>query len=100
MRRLAAYPLLLFTGIMHFIASKAWAGGEGLDVPEALEHDVSLEGLTGIQLFFARLYNDNLLLFAIICTLLMAVVGMAIAYVTDMALKAMGLETGKISHEE
>jgi ABC-type phosphate/phosphonate transport system permease subunit len=83
------------------MALQAWAaGGEGLDVPEALERDVSLEGLTGIRLFIAHLYNDNLLLFAILCTILMAVVGTLIAYVTDIGLKIIGFETEKISHKE
>ncbi len=99
MKKLAVRFSLLTFFIMQFIALKAWAG-EGLDVPDPLEQDVSVQGLTGIQLFFARLYNDNLLLFAIVCTILMAVVGMLVSFITDMALKMMGLETEKISHEE
>jgi ABC-type phosphate/phosphonate transport system permease subunit len=99
MKKLAVRFSLLTFFIMQFIALRAWAG-EGLDVPEALEQDVSIRGLTGIQLFFARLYNDNLLLFAIVCTILMAVIGILISFVTDLALKMMGLETEKISHEE
>ena len=78
----------------------AHAGGGGLETPEKLEHDVPLEGLSGINLFFARTYNDNLLLYAIYCTVLMAVVGIAIAFVTDLVLKGMGMEVEKIEHKE
>jgi hypothetical protein len=100
MKRFAAKCLQLFTGIMLFMMNLAWASGEGLDMPETMDQKVPLEGLTGIKLFFSQLYNDNLLMFAIICTVLMAAVGMIIAYVTDFALKMAGLEVEKISHEE
>lgn len=73
---------------------------EGLDIPEALNRKVVLEGLSGIRLILAKTYNDNLLLYAIICTVVMAVVGMTIALVTDGILKLMGLEVGKIEHKE
>ncbi len=85
---------------LQIISLRAWAGGEGLEMPEALERKVPLEGLTGISLFFAQTYNDNLILYALLCTILMAAVGMAIAYVTDWILKLIGLEVGKIEHKE
>jgi hypothetical protein len=86
--------------IFQFIPRLLHAGGEGLEVPEALERKVSLENLSGVQLFFARTYNENLLLYASYCTVLMAAVGMLIALGTDVILKAVGLETGKIEHKE
>jgi hypothetical protein len=73
---------------------------EGLDVPEALDKIVSLEGLTGFNLFFARAYNGNPWLYALYCTVTMAVVGMAIAFVTDRILKAIGMEVHRIEHKE
>jgi hypothetical protein len=77
-----------------------FAGGEGLDVPESLDRKVELEGLSGISYFFAWAYNNNLWLYAVSCTVSMAVIGMAIAYVTDFILRAVGLETHKIEHRE
>ncbi len=100
MKRLAAKCLQLFAGIMLFMLNLAWASGEGLDMPETMDRKVPLDDLTGIKLFFSQLYNDNLLIYAIICTVLMAVVGMVIAYITDFAMKMAGLEVEKISHEE
>ncbi len=73
---------------------------EGLDVPAALEKTVSLDGLTGISLFCARAYNDNLWLYAIYCTASMGIVGMVIAFVTDLILRAIGMEVHKIAHRE
>ncbi len=84
-----------------FVAAPALlAASEGLDVPEALKQTASLEGLSGIGLFFARAYNENSWLYAAYCTVTMAVVGMVIAFVTDLALKAVGMEVHKIEHRE
>lgn len=98
-KRLIALRFLLLPII--FQVMPAWVrASEGLDVPEALDRKVPLEGLTGIRLFFAQTYNENLLLYAILCTVLMAVVGIVIAFVTDALLKMIGMETEKIEHKE
>jgi hypothetical protein len=78
----------------------ALMASEGLDIPEALDKKVPLDGLGPIAMFFAKKYNENLLLYAVVCTVLMAVVGMVIAYGTDLILKAMGMEVHKIEHKE
>ncbi|MBI5115408.1 hypothetical protein HZA56_02945 [Candidatus Poribacteria bacterium] len=80
--------------------AKLVAASEGLDVPEALEKKVPLENLSGISLFFAKTYNENLWLYAIYCTVLMATVGMVIALGTDVILKAIGMDVHKIEHKE
>ncbi|MBI5526458.1 MAG: hypothetical protein HY897_08990 [Deltaproteobacteria bacterium] len=85
--------------LAHFF-SRLCAASEGLDVPEALERKVPLDGLTGLSRFFASTYNDNLTLYAVICTVIMAIVGIVIAYGTDVILKAMGMEVHKIEHKE
>jgi hypothetical protein len=97
MTKVGAFLTLL---IFQFIPRLLYAGGEGLEVPEALERKVSLENLTGVQLFFARTYNENLFLYATYCTVLMAAVGMLIALGTDVILKAVGLDIGRIEHKE
>ena len=50
--------------------------------------------------FFAKWYNENLWVYAIIVTVLMGLVGGAIAMVTDVVLKAIGMEVSKIEHHE
>ena len=100
MQRLRAWWLLVSILIMQLIPWRVFAEGEGLDVPEALTKKVSLEGLSGISLFFAKNYNEHLWLYAVYCTVLMAAVGMAIAYLTDFILSALGLDVSKIEHKE
>jgi hypothetical protein len=93
---LSSLALALLLLIMPVLARAS----EGLEVPETLDHKAALEGLSGIRLIFAKMYNENLLLYAIVCTVLMAVIGIAIAYVTDIFLKMMGMEVTKIEHKE
>ena len=77
----------------------AWAG-EGLDIPEELGKKVDVTKLTGINYFFGHWYNDNIWLYAIIVTVLMGLLGLAIALVTDIILKMIGMEVHKIEHHE
>lgn len=76
-----------------------WAG-EGLEVPEELGKKVDLANLGGINHFFASWYNDNLWVYATIVTVLMGLLGLAIALVTDVILKMIGMEVTKIEHHE
>ena len=74
-----------------------WAAAEKA---EALEKKVDVTKLSGINYFFASWYNDNMWLYALIVTVLMGVVGMLIAVVTDVFLKMIGMEVHKIEHHE
>jgi hypothetical protein len=77
----------------------AWAAGGG-EKATKLERKVDLANLTGLNYLFASWYNDNIWLYAIIVTVLMGVVGLAIALVTDVILKMIGMEVSKIEHHE
>ena len=98
-RRLKIVGAVLIALIFQFVPRLALAAGTA-EKAELLEREVPLEELSGISLFFARTYNDNLWLYAIYCTVLMAVVGVIIAFATDLCLKAMGMEVDKIEHLE
>ena len=74
-----------------------WAAAEKA---EALEKKVDLSKLSGLNYFFASWYNDNMWLYAIIVTILMGVIGLIIAMVTDIILKMIGMEVHKIEHHE
>jgi ABC-type phosphate/phosphonate transport system permease subunit len=65
-----------------------------------LEQKLDLAKLSGINHFFAYWYNENLWVYATIVTVLMGVVGLLIAVVTDLILKMIGLEVSKIEHHE
>ncbi len=77
---------------------------EGNGVPEALKRTISLDGLSGFNRVIAEIYNSQhwgqRWLYALSCTATMAVVGIVIAFVTNLLLKALGLEVHKISHRE
>ena len=74
-----------------------WAAAEKA---EALEKKVNIANLTGVNYFFAKWYNENMWLYALIVTVLMGVMGMLIALVTDVILKMIGMEVSKIEHHE
>lgn len=99
-KRLKILCMTLMALAFQAIPWLVFAAGEGLDVPEPLDKKVPLDGLAGMQLFFARTYNENLWLYALYCTVLMGAVGIAIAFATDIILKAMGMEVEKIEHKE
>jgi ABC-type phosphate/phosphonate transport system permease subunit len=98
MKRYTKFKVLL----LHlFLALPAPAlASEGLEMPEELKHEVPLAGLSGFNLFVAETYNNNLVLYAVYCTVAMAVLGVVIAYVTDIILSALGMEVHKIEHKE
>jgi hypothetical protein len=77
----------------------SWAGGGG-EKADQLFHKVDLTNLTGLNYVFAKWYNDNIWLYAIIVTVLMGVIGLIIALVTDVILKVIGMEVSKIEHHE
>ena len=75
-----------------------WAAAEKA---EALDKKIgNLDKLSGLNYFFASWYNDNMWLYAIMVTVIMGVVGLAIAVVTDVILKMIGMEVHKMEHHE
>jgi len=67
---------------------------------EALNKKIDLAKLTGLNYFFASWYNDNMWFYAIMVTVLMGVIGLIIALVTDIILKMIGMEVHKMEHHE
>jgi ABC-type phosphate/phosphonate transport system permease subunit len=78
-------------------STMVWAAAEKA---EALQKKIDVTKLSGLNHFFASWYNDNMWLYAIIVTVLMGVIGLAIAVVTDIILKMIGMEVHKIEHHE
>jgi ABC-type phosphate/phosphonate transport system permease subunit len=89
--------VIIFNFFLLGLPTLVWAAAEKA---EALEKKVDVTKLSGINYFFASWYNDNMWLYAIIVTVLMGVVGMLIAVVTDVFLKMIGMEVHKIEHHE
>lgn len=78
----------------------AWAADPGEKTADFAANKVKMEGLNFLNAFFAGWYNDNKLVFAIIVTMIMGVVGGLIAFVTDIFLKMVGMDVSKIEHHE
>ena len=91
--------VVIFNFCLLIFPSLVW-GAAGEKVPDFAARTVRLEGLGGLNLFFAHWYNDSKMVFALIVTLLMGLVGIAIAAVTDVILKAVGMEVTKMEHHE
>ena len=77
-----------------------WAADPGEKIPDMATRQVATAGLSAMNLFFAGWYNDNKWVFAIIVTVIMGVIGVIIAFVTDIFLKRAGLDVSKMDHHE
>ncbi|MGC8595731.1 MAG: hypothetical protein ACP5US_05685 [Candidatus Kryptoniota bacterium] len=66
----------------------------------SFENRVNTDKLSGVEYIIANIYNNNRLMYAIIVTLVMAILGTVMSYLTDLVLKALGLEVSRISHRE
>lgn len=65
-------------------------GGHGENV--AISETVDTAGKSGVGLFLANLYNDHRLLYALLVTGTMAVLGMIVAQVADLILRVIGAQ--------
>ena len=62
--------------------------GEGA---EQLGHRVSLEEKTGVVLLLANWYNESRLVYALVVTGAMAILGVVVGQITELALKIIGV---------
>ncbi len=69
----------------------ALASGDGHGDTEELKYEVDLEGKTGFNLFLAETYNNNRLLYALVVTAVMAVMGTVVAQITELVLRLIGV---------
>ena len=91
--------IIIFNLLLMGLPMLAWASGGG-EKATKLERKIDLANLSGINHLLASWYNDNIWLYALVATVLMGVIGLAIALVTDVILKMIGLEVPKIEHHE
>jgi ABC-type phosphate/phosphonate transport system permease subunit len=91
--------VIIFNLILLSVPSAlVWAAAEKA---EALQKKIpNVDQLSSLNRLFATWYNDNMWLYAIIVTVLMGVIGLLIALVTDVILKMIGMEVHKIEHHE
>jgi hypothetical protein len=93
------YMVLILNFLLVALSSNL-AFAEGAAKAELLQKKIDLAKLTGLNYFFASWYNDNMWLYAIMVTVIMGVIGLLIALVTDVILKMIGMEVHKMEHHE
>jgi ABC-type phosphate/phosphonate transport system permease subunit len=91
---------VLILNFFFLAVSSTLAFAEGVAKAEPLQKTIDLAKLSGLNYFFASWYNDNMWLYAIMVTVIMGVIGLLIALVTDVILKMIGMEVHKMEHHE
>jgi hypothetical protein len=92
--------VVIFNCLLLGLPLLAWAADPGEKTADFASKQVKIEGLNAVNYFFASTYNDSKMMFAILVTLIMGVVGAIIAFVTDRILKVIGMDVSKIEHHE
>jgi hypothetical protein len=95
---LKKFSAIILNLLLLGVPTLVWA--DAVKKAEKLEKKIDLANLSGINHFFAGWYNDNLWVYATIVTVLMGLVGLAIALVADVVLKMIGMDVHKIEHHE
>jgi hypothetical protein len=71
-----------------------------MNTEHLIEKNVDLDYLHGISLWLANLYDSERLLFGVVVTLSMAIIGISVAIFTDFLLYLAGLEVDRIKRIE
>jgi len=98
-KKIMALLLLVFLFSCAYTNTYANSETGGKEVT-TLNKKIDTKDLSGINLWIANLYNDNKLLYAVVVTLVMAILGSVLAFGTDLVLKYFGMNVSKISHSE
>jgi hypothetical protein len=95
------FALLMFCILFTCAYSTSYAISEtGGKQETAISKKIDTKNLSGVNLWIADLYNNDRLLYAIVVTLIMALLGSVMAFGTDLVLKYFGISVSKISHSE
>lgn len=84
------YRLFAFmTMVCLMVPAVVWAGG---GKAEALIHVADTRMLSGISLYFANLYNENLLIFGVWTVVVITGLGSILGFGADLIMKHTGLD--------
>jgi uncharacterized membrane protein len=86
-------------GAVLFLAPLAALAGGG-EKQGNLVHVADTRALTGINLYFANLYNTNKWLFTLEAVLLTALMGLVLGWLMDVIVGAIGLDLSKREGKE
>ncbi len=88
--RLLSAGIIVVFCLFTFCSIALAGGGHGEDA--AISETVDTEGKSGVDLFLANQYNDHRLIYALLVTATMAVLGMIVAQIADFVLRALGAQ--------
>jgi hypothetical protein len=95
------FTLLMLCILLTCAYSNSYAISEtGSKQEIAISKKIDTKNLSGINLWIVNLYNEDRLLYAIVVTSVMALLGSVMAFGTDLVLKYFGINVSKISHSE
>lgn len=94
------FALLLFLFVLACVFNNSYAGDVGGKEVTSLDRKVDTKNLSGVNLWIVDMYNNNRLMYAVVVTLVMAILGTTMAFGTDLILKMFGMDVTKISHRE
>lgn len=89
--------LIVLIAILIFFFPVILSAGDDHEEGGDLEYVVPTDSLSGISLFLANLYNEHRLLYALIVTGTMALLGILVALITDYLLRLIGFRKVKKS---
>ncbi|MGD8414659.1 MAG: hypothetical protein PVF33_10520 [Candidatus Latescibacterota bacterium] len=81
--------LVVVAGLAGGLFALAMAGGG--EETGKLEHKVSLDGKSGVSLLLAQWYNENRLVYALVVTATMAILGIVVGQITELTLRLIGV---------
>jgi hypothetical protein len=88
--RLLVTGLFLLCSLITLCPTVSAGGGHGESAE--ISDTVDTTGKSGVSLFLADLYNDHRLLYALLVTATMAILGMIVAQVAEIILRAVGAQ--------
>jgi ABC-type phosphate/phosphonate transport system permease subunit len=92
--------VLIFFFIVACVYNNIYAGEGGGKTETTLNRVIETKNLTGVNLWIAEIYNNDRVLYAVIVTMVMAVLGSVMAFGTDLVLKFFGINVSRIAHHE
>lgn len=92
--------LLIFCFLFVNASNYTYSSEVGGKQETALNKKIDTKNLSGIDLLIVDLYNNDRIMYAVVVTLVMALLGSIMAFGTDLVLKYFGMNVTRISHNE
>lgn len=99
-KKAVVLSLIFLISVCAFSSPYKPEGNTAARAATVVTHETQETHLSGFEKWVTRIYNGHRVLYAVIVTLVMAAMGITLAFLADIVLKALGLEVSRISHRE